>query len=512
MALSSSAHVSLDDFSASSDTTYSSSLSSINFFVGEKRRGGTTRTPKLLMQEVESTPPREIFSRNNHNLSTPPSVFSAQTTNIATNQNNLANTTMLNDEESKATLGDTLLAPLATGNEQGIRERDARDQYQHADRQPLLANQSHSPTVYTNATAPAIKYKQYPLPQYRWDPGTFRRGPMGLCVCPSDSYRSIFLAILSIIPGAVFLAGVRASTDIESFVIVPFLTMCIIFCLLFATTCDPGIYRKRYISPSDMARVKRQQIRRENELRKKRNLPLIPTDSEGNYLNSEAPQHATVPIPSNEGNEMSDEDHPNRLNFERKVYVGVGGPNNDQYQIECGMCTACGILKRPRVGHCFHCNVCVDEFDHHCGVLGSCVGKRNFRFFAGFLYGATFLSLYIGIRVVIVLSTDIHWGTVWESAAGQFRIVASVLLIMGAGCGACFTCPMMMYYIQLAAINSTQKQEGNYHSKVGEGSYVANPYRTNVFRDYWTRMCGPLGASRADRHGREGELHTTADR
>lgn len=70
-------------------------------------------------------------------------------------------------------------------------------------------------------------------------------------------------------------------------------------------------------------------------------------------------------------------------------------------------CEKCLILteqaQKHKIVHCEECDICVQGFDHHCGVLGNCIGKqniKNFNFLAwSFVitvittYGALFLAL-----------------------------------------------------------------------------------------------------------------------
>lgn len=47
-------------------------------------------------------------------------------------------------------------------------------------------------------------------------------------------------------------------------------------------------------------------------------------------------------------------------------------------------CKTCYIFRPPLSSHCRHCDQCVTNFDHHCFLVNTCIGRRNMRNFVLF--------------------------------------------------------------------------------------------------------------------------------
>ena len=56
------------------------------------------------------------------------------------------------------------------------------------------------------------------------------------------------------------------------------------------------------------------------------------------------------------------------------------------YEQNENICVKCGITKKPSTKHCLICDRCVDDWDHHCYWLNSCINKKIYCKFKLFLY------------------------------------------------------------------------------------------------------------------------------
>lgn len=55
------------------------------------------------------------------------------------------------------------------------------------------------------------------------------------------------------------------------------------------------------------------------------------------------------------------------------------------------ICKICNLPKPKGSEHCDECNACCLRYDHHCGVIGQCVGDKNIKAFVlSFIYACLF--------------------------------------------------------------------------------------------------------------------------
>lgn len=147
-------------------------------------------------------------------------------------------------------------------------------------------------------------------------------------------------------------------------------------------------------------------------------------------------------------------------------------------------CRNCWIIRPPRAVHCIECNLCVEIFDHHCPWLGTCIGKRNYRFFLLFIFCLFVLIIVnLGICVVvlrngIVLSSK-NVGFFFRSsgAAMFFMLFMAIALIPVGG-----LCSFHMYLLCIGLTTNEAMKKKYYFPKSNPFAPVSCfRYAKNIF-------------------------------
>jgi hypothetical protein len=75
-------------------------------------------------------------------------------------------------------------------------------------------------------------------------------------------------------------------------------------------------------------------------------------------------------------------------------------------------CPICLVKTKFRSKHCLICQMCVDEFDHHCFWVGNCVGKKNYSLFFVFLIYILLNTLFnVGVNIYFLVTEIRFSGT-----------------------------------------------------------------------------------------------------
>lgn len=63
------------------------------------------------------------------------------------------------------------------------------------------------------------------------------------------------------------------------------------------------------------------------------------------------------------------------------------------------------MKKKLGTVHCYECDCCIEELDHHCPWTGKCVGKHNLQFFYTFLVALVIDIIYVVGGIFIHLAS-----------------------------------------------------------------------------------------------------------
>ena len=146
------------------------------------------------------------------------------------------------------------------------------------------------------------------------------------------------------------------------------------------------------------------------------------------------------------------------------------------YERNENICIKCGIIKSSSTKHCLICDRCVENWDHHCYWLNTCISNKNFCKFKLFLYFTfifliTNLLFYIYSVYLILSAKDLFFQEIFNIEIGSevyylvlaLLISALIVLIIFIFYSLIFlNFPFVIYYCKMNINNS--KLEENIES------------------------------------------------
>ena len=67
-------------------------------------------------------------------------------------------------------------------------------------------------------------------------------------------------------------------------------------------------------------------------------------------------------------------------------------------------CRRCDVIRPHEARHCYECQVCIDDLDHHCPWTGKCIGKRTLFAFHLFLICLSVHILFVVVGAIVVFA------------------------------------------------------------------------------------------------------------
>ena len=105
------------------------------------------------------------------------------------------------------------------------------------------------------------------------------------------------------------------------------------------------------------------------------------------------------------------------------------------YERNENICIKCGIIKSSSTKHCLICDRCVENWDHHCYWLNTCISNKNFCKFKLFLYFTfifliTNLLFYIYSVYLILSAKDLFFQEIFNIEIGSevYYLVLALLI------------------------------------------------------------------------------------
>ena len=144
------------------------------------------------------------------------------------------------------------------------------------------------------------------------------------------------------------------------------------------------------------------------------------------------------------------------------------------YLINCNFCYSCALYRPPRTSHCAICDNCVEKFDHHCKWLGTCIGKRNYKFFYLLLFCLNINSLFQICFCIFILFSQIKYIKKNKNFSLLLVVILAIIILYDLLFTIIFIGKLFILHTSLLIKNSTYYE---YAKKKFDQSYGINPFK-----------------------------------
>lgn len=159
-------------------------------------------------------------------------------------------------------------------------------------------------------------------------------------------------------------------------------------------------------------------------------------------------------------------------------------------------CETCFVFRPPRSMHCNHCNNCTLKFDHHCVWIGTCVAKRNYKYFYWFISHLTMLIICATVLAISNVVIDCQ-ETIDEIGDEDYwqvfvlswkRYFASWIVALMAFLFSIFVIALFVFHTMISSQNlSTQEKLRGFYK---DRAWSPFSYGSGL-KNYWRTVCCP---------------------
>ena len=94
-------------------------------------------------------------------------------------------------------------------------------------------------------------------------------------------------------------------------------------------------------------------------------------------------------------------------------------------------CKSCKIIRRVRTFHCKYCKKCILKHDHHCFILGICIGKNNYFYFVIYIIFLTIYCIEISlINILFIKDYGLKFNKLFSDEIKYIEILNLILLFL----------------------------------------------------------------------------------